>query len=109
MPPKNEFEGALKVLRRYYGDLMQQVAAEIVQNAGEFDKGIFGEADDLIEKHSCRIGRLATVYANLRGFASDEKPKGSEPLSRNEFRCFGCGHVIKEKDPSCSLCGWTWK
>jgi hypothetical protein len=105
----HEFEKARKILWRYYDTIMEQAAEDIVKNAEEFEKGTFGNADDIIDKHHCRIARLAGVYANLRGYASREKPKSTQPLGRDEFRCFGCGHVIKREDDKCVLCGWTWR
>jgi hypothetical protein len=106
---REEFETARSILWRYYDMLMEQVAEDIIRHKDEFEKGTFGNADDIIEKHHCRIARLAGVYANLRGYGSREKPKGTQPLARDEFRCFGCGHVIGREDDRCSLCGWTWR
>jgi rRNA maturation endonuclease Nob1 len=30
-------------------------------------------------------------------------------LAKEEFRCFGCGGVIKATDQFCPICGWSWK
>jgi hypothetical protein len=95
---KEEFETARKILYRYYDTLMEQVAEDIIRHSDEFEKGSFGNADDIIERHHCRISRLAGVYANLRGYAEREKPKGTKPLGKEEFRCFGCGHVIGQQE-----------
>lgn len=106
--PKNEFEAALRILREHYRSLMIEAAEDIVRSREEFSQGSFSKADEVIEKHYCRISRLAGVYSNLRSFASTELPKGSQSLSVNEFRCFGCGHVIRSPERQCALCGWTW-
>ncbi|MBN8247087.1 MAG: hypothetical protein J0L84_06545 [Verrucomicrobia bacterium] len=95
---KDEFETARKILYRYYDTLVEQVAEDIIRHSEEFDKGTFGNADDVIERHHCRISRLAGVYANLRDFALSEKPKGAKPLGKNEFRCFGCDHAIGREE-----------
>lgn len=88
---------------------MQNAAEDIIRNADEFDKEAFGNGDEIIEKHYWKIHRLACLYANLRQYGANEKPKGTQPLGPDDFRCFGCGHVIKREDNQCSLCGWTWK
>jgi len=88
---------------------MEETAEDIIRNQEEFEKGAFGNADDIIEKHHCRIARLAGIYANIRIHSSKEKPRGTQPLGKSEFRCFGCGHVIGEQEDKCSLCGWTWR
>jgi rubrerythrin len=49
------------------------------------------------------------VFSNLSQFEFREKPQGTQPLSKDEFRCFGCGGAIKYEDESCPLCGWSWK
>jgi len=69
----------------------------------------YADADDLIERYSYRFSRLSTVYTNLARFVSSETPRGQQPLGKDEFRCFGCGGVIRREDADCGLCGWTWK
>jgi hypothetical protein len=47
--------------------------------------------------------------SHLSRFAPNGKPDGERPSGKVEFRCFGCGEVIKKDDEVCSSCGWTWK
>jgi hypothetical protein len=107
--PKNEFDGAHRILKEYYRALVRQMAEEIIQQGDDFRLPLFGKSDELIDNYSCRLSRLSTVYSHLTRFVSSEKPKGTEPLSKDEFRCFNCGGVIRLEDFECNLCGWTWK
>jgi hypothetical protein len=103
-----EIEQAVKLLRGYYKKLAEEVAHDLVEHAEDFDTG-FGQADTLLERHSRRLCELSNVFAHLVRFAPTKKPQGKEPLGENEFRCFGCGDVIREDDVCCTHCGWTWK
>src|SRR5262245_57581324 len=105
--PQNELEGAQRILRRYYERAVRQLAEDIIKNTEDFEQ-LYGNAESILDKHYCRLSRIGCTYAYLRSLASD-KPKGTEPLAKSEFRCFGCGGVIKQHDISCQLCGWTWK
>lgn len=107
--PKNEFDGACQILKEYHQHMVQQMAEEIIQKGDYFTYLPLGDADDLIERYSYRFSRLSTVYTNLARFVSSEKPRGHQPLGKDEFRCFGCGGVIRREDAECVLCGWTWK
>jgi hypothetical protein len=106
--PKNEFEGAQRILWRYYERVVREMAEDIIKNTEDFEEP-FGDADSILEKHYCRLSRIGCAYAYLRSLASKEKPEGAKPLAKDEFRCFGCGGVIKADDISCKLCGWTWR
>src|SRR5215831_13622825 len=99
--PDNEFEGARRILWRYFDDIMQQLVEEIIQHKEEFEKGTFGNADEIIEKHHIRIMRLSAIYANLKKYASKEKPQHGQVLDEGEFRCFNCGAIIKRQDERC--------
>lgn len=108
--PENEFDGAQRILRKYYRDLVKSMAEEIIQHRDDFESPSFGgRADEIIEKYYLQLHRLCPVFSNLNQFALREKPKGKEPLGKDEFRCFGCGGVIRREDESCQLCGWSWK
>jgi len=107
--PQDEFDGALRILRRYYGEMMQEFAEEVIENADEFKKGKFGKGDALLERQSDRLRPLCSIFANLHAFGAKMKPEGTAPLSKEEFRRFGCGGVIGREDNACRLCGWTWK
>ncbi len=107
--PKNEFDGACQILKEYHQQMVQQMAEEIIRKGDYFTYLPLGDADDLIERYSYRFSRLSTVYTNLARFVSSEKPRGQQPLGKDEFRCFGCGGVIRLEDIECVLCGWTWK
>ncbi len=106
--PDNEYQASLKVLSKYYGELMDEIAADILRNKEEFEKGALGGAEAIIDRHYDRLAHLGCVYANIRQWCS-QKPKGTEPLSKDEFRCFGCGGVIRKGDMACRVCGWTWR
>jgi hypothetical protein len=108
--PENEHHEALAVLNKYYTILAKQMAAEILEHREDFESpGFGGQADDIIEKHARHIQHLGSVYSILRWKAFQKKLTGKEPLEKNEFRCFGCGGVIKANEDACSVCGWTWK
>jgi|SRR6516225_1449329 hypothetical protein len=106
--PEDEFQGALKVLHGYYQRLMKETAEDIIKHAEDFD-GPFANPDNLVDEYYNRLYRVMCPYATLRTYAVKEKPKSDQPLEKNEFRCFGCGGVIRQEDESCRLCGWTWK
>jgi hypothetical protein len=106
--PQNEFEGAQRILWRYYERVVREMAEDIIKNAEDFEQP-FGNADTILEKHYFQLSRIGYTYACLRSLASNEKPKGTQQLAKDEFRCFGCGGVIKHEDIRCTLCGWTWK
>ena len=108
--PSNEFEGAQRILKKYYGELMKSMAVEIIENKEDFESSGFGsKADEIIEKYALQLHRLCPVFSNLAQFAFREKPHGTEPLGKDDFRCFGCGGVIRREDQCCQICGWSWK
>jgi hypothetical protein len=107
--PRKEFRDAVGVLNRYYNDLAGQMAEEIIEHAEDFDLPGIGQADSVIEKYARRLYELGAVYGFLRWAAFRQKPQGKEPLARDEFRCFGCGAVIRKDDQACQACGWTWR
>jgi hypothetical protein len=110
LTPKNEFDGAQRILKKYYGELVKQMAEEIIEHGEDFESPGFGShGDEIIEKYAVQLHRLYSVFSNLSAFAFREKPEGKEALSKDEFRCFGCGGVIHREDDKCKLCGWTWK
>jgi rubrerythrin len=108
--PKNEFDGALAILKTYHRGLVRQLAEEIIERREDFESpGCLGPAENIIDKYAHQLHRLCEVYSNLNKFAFREKPQGAEALAKDEFRCFSCGGVIRQADQSCPLCGWTWK
>jgi len=107
--PKNEIREALTVLNDYYTGFAKQAADEIIARKADFKNAGLGQAEDIIEKYAKQANRVNIIYGILRYEAGYNKPVGREPLARDEFRCFGCGEVIKEEDKACPLCGWTWK
>ena len=107
--PKKEFHEALQVLNGYYNALAKQMADEIVQHAEDFESPGLGQAEAVIEKYAARLGELGSVYSFLRWSACREKPEAKVPLSKDEFRCFGCGAVIGSEDWACQVCGWSWR
>ena len=108
--PQNEFDGAQRILKKYYSELVKRMAEEIIEHKEDFESPGFGsQADEIVEKYALQLQRLYTVFSNLSQFAFREKPKSTEPLGKDEFRCFGCGGVIRREDESCRICGWSWK
>ena len=75
---------------------MDEVVTDILRNQEEFEKGSYGRAEDIIDRHYTRLAHLGCLHANLRQWRS-QKTKGTEPLGKDEFRCFGCGGVIQRK------------
>jgi hypothetical protein len=106
--PKNEYAGAQSILWRYYERVVNDLASDIIRHSKEFETSD-GRADDILDPHYKKLHRIGCSYAYLRSFATLEKPVGTQPLSKEEFRCFGCGGVIKQQDIRCELCGWTWR
>ncbi len=107
--PKKEFHDALRVLNRYYAEIAGRMADEIIEHAEDFESPGFGQAELVIEKYSRWLYELGSVYGFLRWAAFRQKPQGKEPLGQDEFRCFGCGAVIRKEDQTCRVCGWTWR
>jgi hypothetical protein len=108
--PKSEFDEAQRVLKKYYNELVKQMAEEIIQHREDFESQGFGsQADDIVEKYAQQLHKLSTVFYNLSQFSFREKPNGKVPLSKDEFRCFSCGSVIRRIDEFCQVCRWTWK
>ncbi len=107
--PKREFHEALRILNRYYDEVAKQMADEIIEHAEDFESPGVGQAEAVVEKYALRLRELGCVYSILRWAAFRKKPEASEPIGKNEFRCFGCGAVIHSDDQACPVCGWTWK
>ena len=107
-PPK-KLTDAVKVLNDYFRVLSERIAEEITQNKHEFASTADGQAEALLDKFAKQVQRLNTVYRMLQGEAYNTRPEGLEPLAKEEFRCFGCGGVIKATDQFCPICGWSWK
>jgi hypothetical protein len=107
--PENEHQEALRILNNYYTILAKKMADEIIEHREDFESPGFGsQADDVIEKHARHIQQLGVVYSILRWKAHRKKPEGKEPLEKYDFRCFGCGGVIRSAEDACSICGWRW-
>lgn len=108
--PQNEFDGAQRILKKFYRELAKRMADEIIEHKEDFESPSFGnQADDILERYSQQLCRLSTVFSNLNQFASREKPRSTESLGKDDFRCFGCGSVIRREDEACRICGWSWK
>lgn len=107
--PKTEVEGAQGILKRYYKELVRDIAEDIIQHKEHFEGGTFTGADELLEKHAHRLCQLREVYWSLARITGSKKPVGTEALAKDEFRCFGCGGLVRTADERCRLCGWTWQ
>jgi ATP-dependent Clp protease ATP-binding subunit ClpA len=62
-----------------------------------------------VDADKTRLEILKELEPNFNQFASQEKPQGTEPLGKDDFRCFGCGGVIHREDQTCPKCGWSWR
>jgi rubrerythrin len=100
---------AMTVLNSYYSVLAKEMADEIIAHKADFESAGLGQAESIVERYAKHAQRVNVLYGILRYESAYTKPEGREPLARNEFRCFGCGEVIKEDDTACPLCGWTWR
>lgn len=109
MVPQRKFERALRLLRNHYRTVMEEMAEEMIEQEEEFGKGRLGRADEIIEKYYHRLQPICTVFTSLRNVAGKEKPRGDETLSKEQFRCFGCGGAIEVNEQECRKCQWTWK
>jgi len=107
--PKQQIREALTVLNNYYGVLGKQLADEILAHKADFESPELERVEGLVERYAKHANRINVLYGILRFEAQFDKPEGGEPLARNQFRCFGCGEVIDERDQACPLCGWTWR
>jgi hypothetical protein len=108
--PQNEYHKALRVLNDYYTVLARQMAEEIVEHKEDFESpGFGGQAEGIIEKYAQHIQEVGSVYSFLRWKAHRERPEGKTPLGKYDFRCFGCGGVIRSSEDYCQICGWTWR
>lgn len=105
----SEYDGALKIVRRYYLRLVKQLADESIQNRGDFDAATDKKADDFLEMYYHKLNHVSTILAHLSQFIKKEKPEAAEPLAAGEFRCFQCGKRIAQSDETCPTCGWSWK
>lgn len=107
---QDEFGEVRVILEKYYGELLKRAAKEIVERREDFESaGFMGVAEEIIEKYATRFNQLSTVHRNLCRFSTSQKPAGSAPLGKDEFRCFSCGGVIRLADQWCPECGWSWK
>ena len=98
------------VLQGYYRKLADEIAEDILDHADDFDSSSsFGKAETLLERHSRGLCSLSQVFGHLSRFTPKKKPPCTEPLGKDEFRCFGCGGVIKHDNGACMTCGWTWR
>ena len=108
--PQNEYDSAQRILKKYYRGLVKRMAEEIIEHHEDFESEGFGnQADDVIERYASQLHRLCIVFSNVNQFAFLDKPHGSEPLGKDDFRCFGCGNLIRREDQACKVCGWSWK
>ena len=108
--PINEFEGAQRILSRYYRELARRMAEEIIEHREDFESpGFGGRAESIIDKYGCQLNRLEGMYSNLKQFATRENAQTAQSLGKDEFRCFSCGGLIRRGEETCGLCGWTWK
>ena len=74
--PRDEYEGALKVLARYYRDLMDEIVTDIIRNKEEFEKSGFGRAEELIDRHYTRRAHLGVfMRISVSGFRKSRRER----------------------------------
>jgi rubrerythrin len=105
----NTIREATTILNNYYSVLAKEMADEIIAHKADFESAGLGQNESIIEKYAKHASHVSVIYGFLRFEAKYTRPEGREPLARNEFRCFGCGEVIKDTDTACPLCGWSWR
>jgi len=108
MIPQHQYEAALAILKKHYHNLLRDMAHEVILYRKDFDGGDSRVADEIVAKHAARLRGLRTIYNDLAHHVATELPQATEPLGKDEFRCFSCGSVIRRGDHGCKLCGWTW-
>jgi hypothetical protein len=108
-PTNPTINHATHILQSYYRRLAEEIAQDIVNHESDFVSSGFSEADSILDRHSRRLCDLSQVFHHLARYTRGSKPEAREPLQRHEFRCFGCGGVIRAEDQACPRCGWTWR
>lgn len=109
MVPQTQYDAALATLKNYYRQVVRDMVHEIIVHRDDFNGGDTRTAQEVVAKHAARLSEFRSVYAEVARFISTELPHGTEPLTKDDFRCFSCGYVIHRTDEKCRLCGWTWK
>jgi hypothetical protein len=109
MVPHTQYDAALAALKNYCRQLVRDMVHEIIVHRDDFDGGDARTAQEVVAKHAARLSELRAVYGEVARYISTELPQGTEPLTKDDFRCFSCGYVIHRTDEKCRLCGWTWK
>src|SRR5262245_59818501 len=108
MPPEHQYEAALEILRKHYHRLLRDIAVEIILHHKDFTDGDSKLAEEILARHDARLRALRTIYGDLARHVATEQLKRTEPLGKDEFRCFSCACVIRRGDNGYKLCGWTW-
>ncbi len=109
MVPQSQYDAALTALKDYYRQQVRDMVHELIVHRDDFDGGDTRAAEEIVAKHADRLKNLRTVYSDIARFVASELPHGTEPLGKDEFRCFSCGYVIQRTGEKCELCGWTWR
>jgi rubrerythrin len=109
MPTNPTINRATYILQGYYRRLAEEIAQDIIRHESDFVSSGFSEADSVLDRHSRRLWDLSQVFHHLARYTRGPKPEARGPLQRHEFRCFGCGGVIRPEDEACPSCGWTWR
>ena len=107
--PNDETYRTAGTLYRYYKAMLKRLGEEVEQHSKEFESPDNQEADAIIQKYARRLRDLRSLHSALRWKAFRENPKGMEPLGKDQFRCFGCGGLIRLTDEICPTCGWSWR
>lgn len=108
MPSNPTINRATDILQGYYRRLAEEIAEDIIRHESDFASSGFSEAESILDRHSRRLCDLSQVFHHLARHTRGPKPEAGGPLQKHEFRCFGCGGVIRPEDEVCPSCGWTW-
>ena len=107
--PNEETHRTAGTLYRYYTAMLERLGQEVSEHAEEFESPDSEVADAIVQMYARRLRDLRSLHSALRWKAFRTNPQGMEPLGKDQFRCFGCGGVIRLGDEMCPTCGWTWR
>jgi hypothetical protein len=104
--PQNKFDEAQRILKKYYHELVKQMAEEIIEHREDFESpGYDNRVDSIVEKYFHRLHQLRPVFGNLKPFLSGPKQPNTKLPSKNELHCQACGSAVQQKEKSSKVAG----